>query len=292
MAALAVGMSPRLKASSPSFPSSCRRRTWPPAERGTHVHRERAPARSERAELFLSADEGGLGQRPAPIAGAGHEPGLGHASVELGRDLVQVGEGGRRRLIAVARILPEQALDDIVQDRRHVAAEATELRRRRGEMQAQQLANTIGLEQRPPGQTFEEQHARGVEIRARIDATLERARLLGRHVPERPGRQASRHEVEIRAPREAEVDQERARERASIIDDDVGGLYVPVQDAVFVHVLQRGENVAADGERIGHHQRTGLKTLGERETVHEGRDEIDRRWLRANRSSARLADVA
>jgi hypothetical protein len=81
--------------------------------------------------------------------------------------------------------------------------------------------------------------------------------------------------IEVRAPGEAEVDQERTAERATIVDHDVGRLHVAVQDAVLVHVLQRGQDVPADSERVGHRERTGLKTLGEREALDQRRDQIE-----------------
>jgi hypothetical protein len=229
----------------------------------------------ERVELLPATDEGRLRQRAAPVTRAGHEPRLAHTALERGGDLVEVGERGRRRLVAVARILSEQALDDVVEHGRYVTPETAELGRRRGEVQAQELAHAVGLEGRAAGQAFEEQRAGGVEIRPRVDAALERAGLLGRHVAQRAGRQRACRLIEVRAPGEAEVDQERAAEPAPIVDDDIGGLHVAVQHAVLVHVLKRGQDVPADDERVGHCKRAGLETLGQREALHERCDQIE-----------------
>jgi hypothetical protein len=80
----------------------------------------------------------------------------------------------------------------------------------------------------------------------------------------------------------AEVDQERAAEWATIVDDDVPRFHVAVEHAVLVHVLKRGQDMTADGERVGHRERAGLKALGEREACDERCDQIELAGLAAD----------
>ena len=102
---------------------------------------------------------------------------------------------------------------------------------------AQHVRDALAREGRPPCEALEEHRAERVEVRRRVHLAVDEARLLRRHVARRPDRKIalrSRHA----GAREPDVDERRANVARSVVDEDVGGLYVAMEDAGLVELLE------------------------------------------------------
>jgi hypothetical protein len=114
------------------------------------------------------------------------------------------------------------------------------------------------------GEALEERRAEREHVGLRPEIAIA-AGLLGRDVPGRPEQGAGLRELGrgVRAPREPEVDEHRALERA-VREHDVRGLHVAVDELARVRRPERGRDARADDQRLAHREGTALEALGER----------------------------
>ncbi len=207
-------------------------------------------------QLGLPADEGRLGEGVAGVLGADHDVGIVVAGLEGGGDLVQVGQRGAGRAVAVGGLLHQQSLDDVIEGAGHGVAEAAQAGDRLGHVLAEDLPDRLAQEDRAPGQALEEDGAGGVEVGALVDPVGDDSGGLGRGVAGGP-----EPALRGRADRPAklgdtEVNQCRPLDGAGGLgadeaDDDVRRPDVAVEEAVLVGLSQRGEHVPADDQGLG-----------------------------------------
>ena len=132
------------------------------------------------------------------------------------------------------------------------------------------VGDRLAAERRPAGEHLEEDRAGGEEIAAGIDGlTLDG---LGRHVARRAHDHSGPRDVGGRAGRavqlgtgQAEVEQLHAVRR----QEHVRRFEVAMDDAARVQRRERGQNLEADRDRLGHVQRTASQLLRQRLTLEQ-----------------------
>lgn len=221
--------------------------------------RERA---RQLADLGLPPDERRLGEVQPLVVDAGDDLGIRLPARQRARELLEIGGGGRRRLVAVARLLAQEAARDLIERVRRVGAHGGERGRLGGEVQAEKLADVGRLERPAAGHALVEDQADRVEIRSLVDAALEDPRLLRRHVVARGHGLVEQGLVGEAGAGDAEVDEDAAGR--ALGEDDVGRLHVAVDDAVAVGAIQVVEHAAHHGDGLGHGQRAAREALRQR----------------------------
>ena len=230
-----------------------------------HQH-QRSAARAGPRDLFVqffnfppAPHEGRFGERGAAVAGTDHALRLETPLAQRRGDVRQVHQHRLGRLVAVARILAQQPLDGFVQGPRDFQAQASQLRGPHRHVLQEDPAHAVALKGRVPGQALEEHHARRIQIGRFGHFVVQGAGLFGRAIA-RGLRGAIIHGgVELRDPHQIAVHQDRAGQRHFFSDDDVGGANVAVQDAAAVHLVERRQQAAAHGQRVGQCQRSAAK---------------------------------
>ncbi len=194
---------------------------------------EPGPAGSGRAVDHHDTTEPGPG--PFPAAGQAVRLGVAPADRPAARGgllrgrtagaVPQRGEQAGRVGIAVVRVLGQEPVHHGRQRRIDLRKLFPYVGNRRGQVQAQQLADVLGLERQPSGQALEEHHAERVQIGSPVDRPSQHAGLLRRGVQERADGLVG---VLVGVPAELgqpEVDQLGP---AVLVDHDVVRLDVPV----------------------------------------------------------------
>ena len=121
---------------------------------------------------------------------------------------------------------------------------------------------------RGAGEELAEEHADAVDVAG--DAGRAAEALLGRHVREGAdgaGRGGAREIAQVGG---AEVGEARG---ADVVEEDVGGLHVAVEDAEPVGLAERGEQGAGDLDRAGRGHGLALEPIREGAAGHPGEDD-------------------
>ena len=100
------------------------------------------------------------------------------------------------------------------------------------------------------GETFKQDDARRIQIRRRPHLGVEQPALLGRQVLERAHREVLEGGIQQIIGGQPEADQ-RGLLQGKRVDDEIGRLDVPVEHAARVHLPQRGQQAAPQGEGLG-----------------------------------------
>ena len=155
----------------------------------------------------------------------------------------------RRRLVAILRLLFKRLLNHLVQPagnipviRAHAARLFLHLLERHGDRR-------FPVEGHGSGQHFIEHHAQRIQIALRVRVLA--AGLLGRDIvygAERRLRVRNRARRRVHQPRDAEI---RHLHDALLIDEDVLGLNIPVNNVVFMGMVERRQNL----QRVAHRLR-------------------------------------
>jgi hypothetical protein len=147
---------------------------------GLRFHQHKAPFAAARVrrvifqllENVLSPDEGRGAQNTAWIPVADDEDGIARALRKRLVDFLQVGERAPRALVTVARLLVKEVLDHGIKGMRNGPMGGRQWRREGRQMLGEQLCHRIAGKGWAPGQAFEEQRTRGIEIRALVGIRL------------------------------------------------------------------------------------------------------------------------
>jgi len=250
-----------------------------PARLGFHQHQAASPSArlgqqaGERGQLGGPAHEAGLGEGDAPVVEADGHPGVGYALLQGGGDLLEVGEGGRSRLVALVRVLAQQSGHHLVEDPRYGHTQAAQAGRRAGQVLAQDLADGLPLERRPTGEALEQDHAERVEVGPLVGDDVEEAGRLGSEVAGGAHRLVAHGGVETCALGQPEVDEDGPPHGLVAVDHDVGRLHVAVQDTLVVGHAQVGQDVDAHLQRRARAEGAGAQALVQGDAVDEGLDE-------------------
>ena len=187
--------------------------------------------------------------------------------------------GGVR--VAVRRIARHRPCDD----RREVGRQAIE-RRRGGATRLERARQVRVRDGRRAGEHLVQDRAKGPDIRSRRDRVTEQA--LRRRVAERPDHRRGRRQVAIRRIHQRgdpEIDQV---DRPVIVDQDVAGLDIAMDDPVVVRDGERVGDDAGDRDRLARGQRTAGDAFVERPALDEVHDQ--RRRVRVLDQLARPDD--
>ena len=230
-------------------------------------HRDRADHGRARALAARLAgghrDRGGRGSG----RGRGHAR-RPHAAQRLGLlrplvpvHVVQIGEHVGRAVVAAGRVLHEHPIDDLgdrrghAQDRRHLG----EPRRLPEQVAGHDRLQRVADERRDAGEHLVRDHAQRVDIGAVVDVPRA-VDLLGRHVVRRADHRAGLGQLLARALgpdelRDPEVEQLHLDAAVDVLEPDVVGLEIAVDEALVVRRLERAQRLLEDRERLGPRQR-------------------------------------
>ena len=187
-------------------------------------------------------------------------------------------------------------LEGLGEDQRHVAAEAAVHTLERGGRLLAENPQRLGqrelrqLSREPAAHQLESDDPQRVDVRPRVDVG-QPARLLRAHVVQGADHLAGRRHTEAARfvrpehARDAEVQHLRP---STLLDEDVAGLQVAVDDAVLVRVLHGVADVREQLETRPHVERSGV--LQERPAVDELHGEVREGPQRAG-ESARGVDL-
>ncbi len=226
-------------------------------------------------QLGGAGDERRLGEGLAAVVEPDHHRRLPHSPPQPVGDGGEVGDGRRRRLVALGRVLAQEALDDGVEGLGDVDAEGPEAGRGRAEVLLEHRAHVRPGERRRAGQAGEEHDAGRVEVGAAVDGAREEAGHLRCEVPDGADVLVAQGGGQRRAAGEAEVDEDGLAHRFRLVDHDVGRLDVPVEHAVVVGVLQDGEQVDGHHEGRRDRERAPGQALLEGDARDQWLDEVD-----------------
>ncbi len=209
----------------------------------------------KRRKFLSPADERRVSQLATAVVPAHHDRRLRDASVERLGDLVEVGQGRFRRLVAVSRVPAQEPLSGLVQGTRRPDPDVAEHGGLHRQVLPQNLAEAVAREQGSTRQALEQYGPDRVQVGALVHFEVEQARLLGRHVARRRDEPVAPRGDQPCRSRQAKVGEHGPPERFFRVDDDVGGLDFAVQLAEPVHLAQAGQNAAADDEGFRDRQR-------------------------------------
>jgi len=227
--------------------------------------------RLERVEVGRAGDEGGLGEAaPAALAQADHDLRILVAAVQRVADRAEVVPHRLGGLVAVLRVLAQQALHEVVERRRHVGAQRAQRRRAARRVPAQDLADRFADEGRAPRQALEQHDAGRVQVRTLVDLLVQQARLLQRDVVGGVDGQLRRRRPRAERDLEAEVDERHAPQRGGGGHDDVCGLDVAVQHATLVGGDQPADDAARDADGVPRRQRAPGDARAQRDALDVG----------------------
>ncbi len=202
-------------------------------------------------------------------------------------DRFEVGQHGVGRLVAVAGVLAQQALDDFIQGARHLDAEATQLGHARRHVLEQDVAYASRLEWRAAGKAFEQENSGRVEVRGLGDVAVEQPGLLGRAVEHVLRRSLFVGSQQLGGPRKSEIDQDRGRKRRRRADDHVFGADIAVQHAARMRLSQPLEKAAPQRQYLRQRQFPLVNPLAQRDAGRELPDHEDRIAVAAEIEEAR-----
>ena len=133
----------------------------------------------------------------------------------------------------------------------------------------QQFLSCLRRKRSPPGQQFVQHHAQAENVAAAIDPVALATGLLWTHVGGRPG--VAWPPADILLPQgQAEIRHERF---AAVVEQDVAGLDVPVDQPLAVGVVQRLGHRRCEFRRFRHGGPVRLDALGQGAAVDELRDD-------------------
>ena len=229
----------------------------------------------QRGQLGGAGHERRLGEGLAPVVEPDHDRRLPHSPPQPVGDGGEIGDGRRRRLVALGRVLAQEALDDGVEGLGDVDAQGPEAGCGRAEVLLEHRADVRPRERRRPGQAGEEHDAGRVEVGAAVDRPREEAGHLRCEVPDGADLLVAQGGGQRRAAGEAEVDEDGLAHRFRLVDHDVGRLDVPVEHAVVVGVLEDGEQVDGHHEGRRDRERAPGQALLEGDARDQWLDEVD-----------------
>ena len=187
-------------------------------------------------------DLGGAAERPEEALGLLEAPRLqGPAAQEVVQRLAQV---GRRR--ALGRPRRAGRVDQRDELAGQVRAQRRQRRQARGGDVGERLRRGVPAQRMSPGQQLVQHHAGGVDVAGRLDAAP--GRLLRRHVGDGADHVAVAGErVRVHEVGDAEV---HDLDVPPVVEHDVLGLDVAVDDALAVRVRERVEELHPDRDHI------------------------------------------
>ena len=167
----------------------------------------------------------------------------------------QIGQHRGGRLVAIARILPQQTLHDFVQRTRHGDSQAPQLGDIGGHVFKQYRAEFRARKRRTPGKAMEQRDPGRIKIGGLGNILIDRTDLLGRKIQR--GIQRSVLKSGLVQPKRRcgiEVNQPGLGHLLSAVDDNVAGPHATVQQSMFVQVAQCGKHPVSHDERFRHGQ--------------------------------------
>src|SRR5688572_5223172 len=122
---------------------------------------------------------------------------------------------------------------------------------------------------------MKQHHASRIQIGSFANITIDRAGLLRRHVPHGAPLSFTNQTFRMEAPHHSDVDQLRPLNWTVMIDDDVGWLNIPVENAMAMQLGEGREEAFRDNQRLGDREWTGIEPHAQVNAIDDGHYQIE-----------------